>query len=110
MGEIFVHLLCHLRSNEWAPRDAFRFAKIICQKDVCLYFGSLNVDSLLIKVLLDETINTCDNNKLCKDNKSIPGLNKKQIIELISLISKEPIILFDVIFYTQVDGAAIGSH
>ena len=46
---------------------------------------------------------------LFKSNSSIHGLNKKQITKMLSLTTKEWIILFDMAFYTQVDGVAIGS-
>ena len=36
-------------------------------------------------------------------------LIKRQITEMLSLTTKESIILFDMTFYTQVDGVAMGS-
>ena len=55
-----------------------------------------------------ETIDICVN-ELLKSNSSIHGLNKKQIKEMLFLTIKESIILFDMIFYTQVDDVAMGS-
>ena len=60
----------------------------------------------LPNVPLKETINICVN-ELFKSNSSIHGLNKKQITEMVSLNTKESIILFDMAFYTQVDGVAM---
>ena len=71
--------------------------------------ASLNVDSLLTNVPLEETIHICVN-ELFKSNSSIHGLNKKQITEMLSLTTKESIILFDMAFYTQVDGVTMGSQ
>ena len=48
-------------------------------------------------------------NALFKSNSSYHGLNKKQITEMLSLTTKESIILFDMAFYTQVDGVEMGS-
>ena len=57
--------------------------------------------------LLHETIDICVN-ELFKTNSSIHGLNKKHITEMLSLATNESIILFDITFYTQVDGLAMG--
>ena len=70
--------------------------------------ASLDVDSLFTNVPLDETINICVN-ELFKSNCCIHGLNKKQSTEMLSLTSEESIFMFDMAFYTQVDGVAIGS-
>ena len=57
---------------------------------------------------LEETIHICVN-ELFKSNSSIHDLSKRQITEMLSLTTKESIILFDMAFYTQVDGVAMGS-
>ena len=75
---------------------------------IYLFMASLDVDSLFTNVPLDETINICVY-ELFKSNTSIHGLNKKQITEMLSLTTKESIILFDMAFYTPVDGVAMGS-
>ena len=36
------------------------------------------------------------------------GLNKKEITEMLFLTTKKPIILFDMEFYSQIDGLAKG--
>ena len=69
--------------------------------------ASLDVHSLFTTVSLEETIHICVN-ELFKSNGSIHDLNKKQIMEMLSLTTKESIILFDMAFYTQVDGVAMG--
>ena len=70
--------------------------------------ASLDVDSLSTNIPLEKTINICVN-ELFKSNSNIQGLNKKQITKMLSLTTKESIILFDMTFYTQVDGVAMGS-
>ena len=50
--------------------------------------ASLDVDSLLTNVPLEETINICAY-ELFKSNSSVHGLNKKQITEMLSLTTKE---------------------
>ena len=106
MYKFFVPLLQHLTSNEFTLKDSFEFAKIICKQDPGLFMESLDGDSLFTNVPLQETIHICVN-KLFKINSNIHGLNKKQITEMIYLATKESI--FDTVFYTQVDGVAMGS-
>ena len=70
--------------------------------------ASLDIESLFNNVLLEETINICVYD-LFKSNSIIHGLNKNQITEILSLTTKESIILFDMAFCTQGDGLAMGS-
>ena len=70
--------------------------------------ASLDADSLFTNVPLHEVIDICVN-ELFKSSSSIHGLNKMQITEMLSLTTKESIILFDMAFYTQVNGVAIRS-
>ena len=107
-AKFFVTLLRHLTSNQFTLRNSFEFAKIIYEKDAALFISSLDVNSLFTNVPLEETIHICID-ELFKSNSSIHGLNKNQITEMLSLTTKESIILFDMVFYTHVDGAAMGS-
>ena len=72
--------------------------------------ASLDVDSLSTNVLLEKTINIV----LMSYSKVIVAFmvlkKKKQITEMLSLTTKESIILFDMAFSAQVDGAVIGSQ
>ena len=72
-----------------------------------IFTASLDFDSLFTNVPLDETINICVN-ELFRSN-SMHGLNKKEITDMFSLTTKELIILFDMAFYSQVDGVAMRS-
>ena len=107
-AKFFVSLLRHLTSNQLTLKDSFEFAKIICEQDAGLLMASLDVHSLFTNVPLEVTIHICVN-ELFKSNGSIHRLNKKQITEILSLTTKESIVLFDMAFYTQVDGVAMGS-
>ena len=69
---------------------------------------SLDVDSLFTNVPLDETIKICID-ELLKSDMTVSGLNKKEMFEMLSLTSKESIILFDNKYYSQIDGVAMGS-
>ena len=70
--------------------------------------ASLDVDSLFTDVLLDETIEIYVN-ELFKSSQTVSGLNKQQVLEMLSLTTKENIILFDQKYYSQIDGVAMGS-
>ena len=107
MSKIFCSFITTSTSNQFTLKDSFEFAKIICEQDAGLFVASLDVDSLFTNVPLEKTITICVN-ELFKSISSIHGLNKNQITELLSLTIKESIILFDMTFYTQVDGVAMG--
>ena len=58
-------------------KNSFENAEIICEQDAGLFMASLDVDSLFINVILDETVN-----ELFKSNSSIHDLNKKQMTDV----------------------------
>ena len=106
--KFFVPLLRDLRSTEYTLKDSFEFAKVIYEQNSDLYMASLDVDSLFTNVPLDETIEICTQG-LFEDESTVYGLNKKNITEMLSLTTKKSIILFDMDFYSQIDGVATGS-
>ena len=109
MSKILCSCITTSNSNQFTLKDYFEFAKIICEQDAGLFMASLDAQFLFANVPLEETIHICVY-ELFKCNSGIHGLNKKQITEMLSLTTKESIILFDMAFYTQVDGVAMGSH
>ena len=54
--------------------------------------ASLDVDSLFTNVPLDETIEICVN-QLFKSSQTVSGLNKQQVLEMLSLTTNKT--LFD---------------
>ena len=102
-AKFFVPLLRHLTSNEFTLKDSFEFTKIICDQDARFFMASLDVDYLFTNVPPEETINICVF-ELFKSNSSIHGLSKNQITEMLSLTTKESIILFDMAFSQLVHG------
>ena len=70
--------------------------------------ASLDVDSLFTNVRLDEAIEICVN-ELFKSSLTVSGLNKQQVLEMLSLTTKENVILFDQKYYSQIDGVAMDS-
>ena len=75
---------------------------------ILIYIWHLDVDWLFTNVPLDETIGICTQGFFESDS-TVYSLNKKEITEMLSLTTKESIILFDMEFYSQIDGVAMGS-
>ena len=82
-----------LTSNNSTVKDSFHFAKDITQQIFKLFLVSPDMDSLLTKVLLDETIEICVN-ELFKFIQTVSGLNKQQVLGMLLLTTKENVILF----------------
>ena len=106
-AKCFVPLLKPFTSNNYTVKDSFDFAKDITQQSSKLFMASLDVDSLFTNVPLDETIEICVN-ELFKSSQTVSGLNKQQVLEMLSLTTKENVILFDQKYYSQIDGVAMG--
>ena len=70
--------------------------------------ASLDVGSLFTNVSHDKTIEICIN-ELFKSSQTVSGLNKQQVLEMLSLTTKENVVLFDQKYYSQIDEVAIGS-
>ena len=56
----------------------------------------------------DNTIERCVN-ELFKSSQTVSSLNKQQVLEMLSLTTKENVILFYQKNYSQIDGVAMGS-
>ena len=70
--------------------------------------ASLDVESLFTNVPSNETIKICID-ELFKSEMTFSGLNKKEMFKMLSLTLKEPIILFDNKYYSQIDRVAMVS-
>ena len=69
----------------------------------------LDADSLFTNMSLDETIEICVK-ELFKFSQTVSGFIKQQILEMLSLTTKENVILFDQKYYSQIDGVSMGSR
>ena len=87
---------------------SFDFATDITQQNFQLLTASLDVDYLFKNMPLDETFEICVN-ELFKSRETVSGLNKQQVLEMLSLTTKKNVILFDQKHYGQIDGVAMGS-
>ena len=70
--------------------------------------ASLDVGSLFTNVSHAKTIEICIN-ELFKSSQTVSGPNKQQVLEMLSLTTKENVVLFDQKYYSQIDEVAIGS-
>ena len=61
LAELPVPILKSLTSNEYTVKDSLSFAKEIVEHDSKFFVGSLDVDSLLTSIPLEETIDICTN-------------------------------------------------
>ena len=66
------------------------------------------MDSVFTNVALDETTDICIN-ELFKSSQTVSSLNKQQVLEMLSLTTKENVILFDQKYYSQIYGVVMGS-
>ena len=67
------------------------------EKNFDLYMASLDVDLSFTDVPIDETIGICTQG-LFESDSTVYDLNKKEISEMLSLTTKESIILFNMEF------------
>ena len=70
--------------------------------------ASLDVESLLTKIPLEETIKNCVNN-LFFNNFYSGKLSRKHLYELLKLATTESSFIFDNKLYKQIDRVAMGS-
>ena len=106
-AKFFVPLLKPFTSNNYAVKDFFDFAKDITQQSSKLFMAFLDVNSLFTNVPLDETIEICVN-EVFKSSQTVSGLYK-QVLEMLSLTTKENVILFHQNYFSQIDRVAMGS-
>ena len=101
-------LLKPFTSNQYTAKDSFSFADDVSKQDSSLYMSSLDVDSLFTNIPLKETVKICSN-LLFRDEPIVDGLAKDDFEKLLTLATKESLILFNGIYYQQIDGVAMGS-
>ena len=108
LGKFLVPILNPLTKNEYTVKDSFQFAEEICEQDLTLSMGSLDVDSLFTNIPLDETIDICIN-QLFENTDTVQDFTKSELKQLLSLVTKECYFIFNGLLYKQNDGVAMGS-
>ena len=92
LAKFLLKLLIPSTANEFTVIDSFHFAEEICQQDSNLHMASLDVDSLLTNVLLEETINICVDN-LYNDRENPPNIPKHDFHNLLKIATRESLCL-----------------
>ena len=97
-----------LTTNEFAVKNSFDFAEELVNYDHNLYMASLDVESLFTNVPLEETIKNCVNN-LFSSNFYSGKLSRKDLYDLLKIVTTESSFIFDNKLYKQIDAVAMGS-
>ena len=102
LAKYLVPILEPLTTNKYTVKDSFNFATEIAEQDSTNCMGRLDIDSLFINILLEETIEICTNN-LFKNNGIVHGLKKSEFKELPSLAIKESYFISNNILCKKTD-------
>ena len=97
-----------LKTNELTVKNSFHFAEEVVNYDNNLYMDSLDVESLFINILFEETIKNCAS-ELFSNNFYCGRLGRKDLYDLFKLARTESSFNFDNKLYKQIDGVAISS-
>ena len=108
LARFLLHKLSSITFNEFTAKDSFALAEEIVHHGNKRFMGSLDVDSLLTNIPLEETINICTN-LLYNNEDVIEGINKSEFKNLLSLATQESYFIFNDVLYKQKDGVAMGS-
>ena len=101
-------ILSPLTTNEFTVKNSFDFAKEVVSYDHSIYMASLDVESLFMNILLEETNWNCVNDLL--SNRFYSGkLSRKGLFELLKLATTESSFIFDNKLDKQIDGVRMGS-
>ena len=108
LAKFLVPILKDLTINDHTIKDSFTFAEDIVNQNAEHYMVSFDVESLFTNIPLDETINICVE-RLYNRKKKVNGLLKRHFKELLTLATKSSYFLFNGVYYSQIDGVAMGS-
>ena len=109
LAKFLVPFLHSLTINEYTVKDSLAFAKEITKTDCKYVMASLDVESLLINIPLEETIENCIND-LFFDKSEIDNLTNQGLYDLLSAAAKASFfVFFDKSLYHQIDGVFMGS-
>ena len=101
-------MLNTLGKNKDTVKDSLYFAKEICEQNLSLTMGSLDVDSLFTYNTFDETINICIN-QLFENTDAVESSTKAELKQLLCLATNDSYFIFNGILYRQTDCVAMGS-
>ena len=108
LAKFLVLVLTECTVNQYTIKDSFTFAQEVTEQNVDHYMVSFDVESLFTNIPLDETIEICVK-RLYKRKKKVKGLLKRHFKELLTLATKSSVFVFNGVYYSQIDGVAMGS-
>ena len=97
-----------ITNEPFSITNSFDFNKEVLHEDASLFMGPLDVDALFTSTPLDERI-TIGVEALYIHSSTVNKLSKKDVQDLLKLVIKESLFLFDGVYYYQTDGVAMGS-
>ena len=98
-------ILSPLTINEYTVKNYFDFAEEIFNYNCKLYMASLDVASLFTNILLEGTIKNCVSD-LFFNNFYSGKLSRKDLHDLLKLVTTESSFIFDNKLYKGIDGVA----
>jgi len=98
LSKFLVKVLEPYTKNSLTARDSFSFANEVRGFDTSKIMASLDVEALFMNIPLEETIDICVQLAF-KDREKVEGMNRDQLRTLLSLATKESLILFLVHYY-----------
>ena len=93
-------MLNTLSKNKYTVKDSLHFVKEICEQNLSLTKGSLDVDSRFTNNTLDETINFCIN-QLFENTDAVESSAKAELKQLLCLATNESYFIFMVYFTSR---------
>lgn len=110
LAKFLVQIIQPLTFNEYTLSNSSNFVNEISQLRVAntTTMASFDVESLFTNVPPTETTHIITNNTTAESLSQF-GLEKKQLIFLLNIVTKDSVFTFDKCLYTQIDGVAMDS-
>ena len=107
-SKFLVPLIENTATGPYTILESFFFNKEVLKQDSSLVMGSRDVDALFTSIPLDETTKV-SLDELFKDKNLVCNLTEIEFEKLLELACKNGPLIFDGIYYHQIDGVTTGS-
>ena len=108
LAKFFMPLLKQYTISQYTVKDSFSFCKEIIDQGSQLFMTSFDIQSLFTNFPLDETIDICVD-MVYNNCKNVKGMLKCHCKQLLTLLVKSSIFLFNGVCYKEIDAVAMGS-
>ena len=108
LAKFLVPILKPLTENDYTVHDSFSFASEVSKFNAKSLMISLDVESLITNIPLEETIDNIINDLLLTTDK-FHNFEREELKQLLTFATYESFFIFDGEYYTQIDGVAMGS-